>query len=153
MISATSFCLSAPNILAFCFIIFATIALVFIKFGTTFSGNQSKGYIYSGSNNVGDVAWYDSNSGSKTHEVATKSPNELGIYDMSGNVWEWCQDWYGSLYYSNSLITNPTGPSSGSLRVCRGGSLEFTATACTCAVRSHYPPSFTYNDFGFRLAL
>lgn len=82
-------------------------------------GNNTKHYPYSGSNNIDDVAWHSGNSGRKTHTVATKQPNELGIYDMSGNVWEWCSDWCGD--YSISSQTNPTGPNSGSIRVCRGG--------------------------------
>ena len=116
-------------------------------------GSQSKGYTYSGSDNLGDVAWYSSNSGSKTHEVATKSPNELGIYDMTGNVCEWCQDWYDYNYYASSVIINPTGPSSGSYRVNRGGSWYDTAPGCRCANRNNYIPSITYNSVGFRLAL
>lgn len=76
-------------------------------------GNRSRGYQYSGSNVLSDVAWYDDNSGMKTHNVGTKAPNELGIYDMSGNVWEWCQDWHR--YYYGYSQTNPTGPSSGVL--------------------------------------
>ena len=114
-------------------------------------GNQSKGYTYSGSDNIDDVAWYSSNSGSKTHDVATKAPNELGIYDMSGNVWEWCQDLYGS--YSSGSQTNPQGPSSGSYRVCRGGGWYGNATNCRCANRSSRSPSNTGDNLGFRLAL
>ena len=82
-------------------------------------GNNSRGHKYSGSNDIDNVAWYWDNSGRKTHPVATKAPNELGIYDMSGNVWEWCADWYGG--YSSSAQTNPKGPYGGSGRVYRGG--------------------------------
>ena len=84
-------------------------------------GNRSQGYKYSGSNTPSNVAWYDDNSGNKTHEVMTKSPNELGLYDMSGNVYEWCDDWYDIKYYANSPNNNPKGPSSGFYRVIRGG--------------------------------
>ena len=114
-------------------------------------GNKSKGYKYSGSNTVGDVAWYDSNSSSQTHDVKTKQANELGIYDMSGNVCEWCQDWYGS--YSSSSQTNPTGPVSGSPRVLRGGSWYLHAWFCRVSFRHYNFPDGRDNYSGLRLAL
>ena len=112
-------------------------------------GNKSKGYKYSGSNNLDDVAWYDDNSGSKTHAVAMKSPNELGIYDMIGNVWEWCQDWYGD--YEKGAQNNPTGPSSGSDRVIRGGSWYYFARRCRSSYRHSGEPSNSGGDLGLRL--
>ena len=116
-------------------------------------GKNSKGYKYAGSNTIDDVAWYTNNSGSQTHEVATKSPNELGLYDMSGNVWEWCQDWYGSSYYSNSPQTNPTGPSSGSSRVLRGGSWDLYARYCRVSIRGISSPGNRIYYYGLRLAM
>ncbi len=114
-------------------------------------GRQSRGFEYSGRNTIGDVAWYDGNSGSKTHPVATKSPNELGIYDMSGNVWEWCQDWYGG--YSISAQTNPTGPTSGSRRVIRGGGWDLDARICRSACRNYGAPAYRLDYIGLRLVL
>ena len=114
-------------------------------------GNLSRGYQYSGSKKIDDVAWYRNNSGSKTHNVGTKAPNELGIYDMSGNVWEWCQDWYGD--YHGYSQTNPTGPSSGANRVYRGGSWGSGAWLCRVAFRDNYTPGSRGNGLGLRLAL
>ena len=114
-------------------------------------GNSSRGYKYSGSNSLGSVAWYYDNSGGRTHAVGTKSPNELGIYDMSGNVREWCQDWYGS--YSSSSQRNPKGPNSGSSRVNRGGGWDFNAWSCRVSVRYSHAPGSRISNLGFRLAL
>jgi formylglycine-generating enzyme required for sulfatase activity len=113
-------------------------------------GNSSKGYKYSGSNTAGDVAWYRDNSNSITHAVGTKSPNELGIYDMSGNVFEWCNDRYGN--YSSSAQTNPQGLHSGSYRVLRGGSWDRSARRARVLPRNYGTPDFRGGDLGFRLA-
>ncbi len=113
-------------------------------------GNQSRGYKYSGGDNLDAVAWYNGNCGGKTHPVATKSPNELSLYDMSGNVWEWCRDWYGP--YDKSSQTDPIDPSSSSCRVRRGGSLD-DARICRVSYRRSHSPGIRRINLGFRLAL
>ena len=114
-------------------------------------GIKSKGYKYSGSNTLADVAWYEDNSGETTHDVGTKNPNELGLYDMSGNVEELCNDWYGN--YSSSPSNNPTGPSSGTHRVFRGGSWCFEARVCRSSCRYVSTPDYRYFSLGLRLCL
>ena len=114
-------------------------------------GKKSRGYQYSGSSNISDVAWYDGNSGSKTHPVGTKQANELGIYDMSGNVYEWCQDSYVS--YVSASQTNPTGAVSGAFRVGRGGGWNCIARGCRSAFRYGYAPDDRDSYLGLRLVL
>ena len=121
-------------------------------------GNKSKGYKYSGSNNIDDVAWYEDNfedfegdwDGNNTHPVATKRPNELGIYDMSGNVWEWCDDWLES--YSGDSIIDPDAPL-GMIRVWRGGSWFSGARGCRSSCRGGSTSFYSSDYVGLRLAL
>ncbi|MBP7429727.1 MAG: formylglycine-generating enzyme family protein [Candidatus Hydrogenedentes bacterium] len=99
---------------------------------------------------IGNYAWYGSNSGGRTHDVGTKLPNGFDLYDMSGNVWEWCQDWYDA--YSSGSVTDPTGPASGPHRVGRGGGWSSDGAYCRSAYRSSFDPSGTGDYIGFRLS-
>lgn len=115
-------------------------------------GNSSKGYKFAGSNNPDNVAWHQGNSGNKPHNVGTKKANELGIYDMSGNVWEWCQDWFGS--YSSNAQTNPKGPSSGTDHLNRGGAWCHESKFAPVFFRgSSGKPDRKVDNLGFRLVL
>ena len=114
-------------------------------------GNNSRGYKYSGSNYIVNVAWYEDNSGSEPHPVSTRLPNELGIYDMSGNVWEWCSNWHGE--YSGEAQTNPAGPYDGYRRIGRGGSWRDRSDDCLSAIRSAGSPDKGSCALGLRLAL
>ncbi len=115
-------------------------------------GNKSQGYTYPGSNEPGEVAWYQANSGNKTHPVGTKAPNELGLYDMAGNVFEWCQDYWGS--YTSAAQTDPQGPTSGDGRVCRSsGYNRNNDTWLRCGGRTFDSPTTAANDTGLRLAI
>ncbi len=114
-------------------------------------GKHSKGYKYAGSNSVNEVAWYSANSGNSPHDVGQKKPNELGLYDMSGNVYEWCQDWKAP--YPRKAVTDPKGPEEGTNRVNRGGRWCGSAHACRTSDRSMSAPDYHFYHLGMRLAM
>ncbi|MCL2845823.1 MAG: formylglycine-generating enzyme family protein [Chitinivibrionia bacterium] len=113
-------------------------------------GNRSQGFIYSGSNNLSEVGWFWENIPTEgTQPVGLLKPNELGIYDMSGNVWEWTSDWWSN--FGTASVVDPTGPITGSNRVLRGGSWFIFAELCRVASRYSYFPDYRWNYFGFRV--
>jgi formylglycine-generating enzyme required for sulfatase activity len=118
-------------------------------------GAKSPGYLYSGSNTIALVAWYNENSSNRTHPVGEKQANELGLYDMTGNVWEWCQDWYDAAYYAGrpDLDINPQGGSPAQYRVGRGGGWNFNPAYCRVANRGRSTPDYRSDNLGFRLVL
>lgn len=118
-----------------------------------YAARGGQDYLYSGSNNISDVAWYSKNSSGRTHSVGQKSPNHYGLYDMTGNVWEMCSDWFSKDYYTNSPRSNPQGPPSGTGRVLRGGSFSHDARYCRITHRHHRRPNVRNMYNGFRLVL
>jgi formylglycine-generating enzyme required for sulfatase activity len=119
-------------------------------------GNDSDGFMFSGSNIIGDVAWYyDNRPNASTQAVGGKDPNELGLFDMTGNVWEWVNDWWSSTAYAGREggVTDPAGPATGSSRVVRGGSWYSSARGCRVSFRGNYTPDARYYGIGFRLVL
>jgi formylglycine-generating enzyme required for sulfatase activity len=116
------------------------------------AGSTTQFYFGDDEKQLGQYAWYGENSGRKTHPVGEKKPNAWGLYDMHGNVWEWCQDWHDGGYYAKSPADDPTGPATGSDRVIRGGSWSLVAALCRSSCRFFYPPGFRFSRVGFRVA-
>ncbi|MCB0545804.1 MAG: formylglycine-generating enzyme family protein, partial [Saprospiraceae bacterium] len=120
-------------------------------------GKHSEEYLYAGSDKLKQVGWYNANSNGETHEVGQKLGNELGLYDMSGNVYEWCYDWYNEKYYEEcykkGVVEDPQGPVQGYGRVVRGGSYFLSAQDCRAAYRIIFGPANRNSVIGFRLAL
>ena len=116
------------------------------------AGSTTRYYFGDDESELGDYAWYDENSGSKTHPVGEKKPNAWGLYDMHGNVWEWCQDWYDGGYYAKSPMDDPTGPATGSYRVGRGGGWFNAARLCRSANRDYFVPGVGSTHLGLRVS-
>ena len=114
-------------------------------------GQKALGYKYAGSDWLHAVAWFEENAEARTHPVGSRNPNELGLYDMSGNVWEWCQDWYHYDTYRMGQKDNPEGPRNGDYRVVRGGSWFFLPDSMRCSSRDYGTPEMQYGNIGLRL--
>lgn len=113
-------------------------------------GDRSKGFLYAGANRIDDVAWYFHNGSNKTHPVGKLKPNELGIYDMSGNVWEWCSDWFSEPIAPGSTLRNPRGPDRGEGKTLRGGSWLSDIDVISTSFRNWAQPEVRIGDYGFR---
>ncbi len=117
------------------------------------AGSETRFYFGDNAKELGDLEWYKANSGERTHEVGTRKPNAFGLFDMTGNVWEWCQDRYGQRYYENANAEDPQGPAEGDARVLRGGSWRSRPRDCRSAYRNGNDPASRTNFLGFRIAI